>query len=105
MVLARELLNPVVAHLGDRRVDLIGDAASIGKPLQGLPTQVTVTARLRRDAALSQPGPPPTGRRGRPRAKGDRLPQLIVPAGMTPKHERTAAVVGATGIEPVTSAV
>jgi hypothetical protein len=83
LVLARELLDLVVAHVGDRRVDLVGDAAYIGKPLQGLPAQVTVTARLRCDAALYQPAPPPTGRRGRPRVKGDRLPELIVLAGMT----------------------
>src|SRR6266545_4816413 len=50
-----------------RPVHLVGDAAYIGKPLQGLPAQVTVTARLRCDAALYQPAPPPTGRPGRPR--------------------------------------
>lgn len=30
--------------------------------------------RIRRDAALYQAAPPPTGKRGRPRTKGDRLP-------------------------------
>src|SRR6266508_4467278 len=82
-VVARELLDLVVAHVGDRPVHLVGDAAYIGKPLQGLPAQVTVTARLRCDAALYQPAPPPTGRPGRPRLKGDRLPELIVLAAMT----------------------
>ena len=33
-----------------------------------------VTSRLRRDAALYEPAPPRTGKRGRPRTKGDRLP-------------------------------
>src|SRR6266545_2864636 len=66
-----------------RPVHLVGDAAYIGKPLQGLPAQVTVTARLRCDAALYQPAPPPTGRPGRPRLKGDRLPELIVLAALT----------------------
>ena len=83
LVLARELLDLVVAHVGDRPVHLVGDAAYIGKPLQGLPAQVTVTARLRCDAALYAPAPPPTGRPGRPRLKGDRLPELIVLAAMT----------------------
>jgi hypothetical protein len=83
LVLARELVDLAVAHLGDRPVHLVGDAAYIGKPLQGLPTQVTVTARLRCDAALYAPPPPRTGRPGRPRAKGDRLPELIVIAAMT----------------------
>ncbi len=67
----------------DRPVHLVGDAASVGKPLRGLPAHVTVTARLRCDAALYAPAPPPTGRRGRPRVKGDRLPEPIVIAAMT----------------------
>ena len=83
LMLARELLDLVTGHLGDRPVHLVGDAAYIGKPLRGLPTQVTVTARLRSDAALYAPPPPRTGRRGRPRVKGDRLPELIIIAAMT----------------------
>jgi hypothetical protein len=83
LLLARELVDLVVAHVGDRPVHLVGDAASIGKPLRGLPAQVTVTARLRADAALYAPPPPRTGRPGRPRGKGDRLPELIVLAAMT----------------------
>jgi hypothetical protein len=82
LLLARDLLDLVVNHVGDRPVHLVGDAAYIGKPLRGLPAHVTVTARLRSDAALYQP-PPRTGRAGRPRAKGDRLPELIVLAAMT----------------------
>jgi hypothetical protein len=81
--LARELLDLVVAHLSGRPVHLVGDAAYIGKPLQLLHAQVTVTARLRCDAVLYQPAPPHTGRAGRPRVKGDRLPELIVLAAMT----------------------
>jgi hypothetical protein len=83
LVLARELVDLACGHLGDRQVHLVGDAAYIGKPLQGLPTHVTVTARLRANAALYTPAPPPTGRRGRPRVKGDRLPELIMLAAMT----------------------
>ncbi|HZC99047.1 MAG TPA: transposase [Actinomycetes bacterium] len=88
LILARELLDIVVGHLGDRPVHLVGDAAYIGKPLRRLPAQVTVTARLRCDAALYAPPPPPTGRRGRPRRKGDRLPDLVVIAAMT-RHRWT----------------
>jgi hypothetical protein len=83
LVLARELVDLVTAHLGDRPVHLVGDAAYIGKPLQGLPAHLTVTARLRSDAALYAPPPPRTGRAGRPRVKGHRLPELIVIAAMT----------------------
>src|SRR6266536_2160508 len=52
LVLARELVDLACGHLGDRQVHLVGDAADIGKPLQGLPTPVTVTARLRANGAL-----------------------------------------------------
>src|SRR5918994_6201169 len=83
LALARELLDLVTGHLGDRPVHLVGDAAYIGKPLRGLPAHVTGTARLRSDAALYQPAPPRTGRPGRPRRKGNRLPELIVLAAMT----------------------
>jgi hypothetical protein len=94
--LARGLVDLVCGHLGDRPVHLVGDAAYIGKPLRGLPAHVTVTARLRSDAALYQPAPPPTGRPGRPRVKGDRLPELIMLAAMT--HYRwTPVQVGCYG--------
>jgi hypothetical protein len=83
LMLARQLLDVITGHVGDRPVHLVGDAAYIGKPLQGLPTQVTVTARLRCDATLYAPPPPRTGRPGRPRVKGRRLPELIVIAAMT----------------------
>jgi len=38
------------------------------------PAPHKLTSRMRRDAALYQPAPPRTGRRGRPRTKGERLP-------------------------------
>jgi hypothetical protein len=43
---------------------------------QSLSTPVTLVTRLRLDAALYDPAPPPTGRRGRPRLKGARQPTL-----------------------------
>jgi len=97
LLLARELVDLVVNHVGDRPVHLVGDAAYIGKPLRGLPARVTVTARLRCDAALYQPAPPPpTHRAGRPRVKGDRLPELIVLAAMT-RYRWTAVQVRCYG--------
>jgi len=83
LMLARELLDLATGHLDDRQVHLVGDAAYIGTPLRGLPAHVTVTARLRCDAALHQLPPPRTGRAGRPHVKGPRLPELIMLAGMT----------------------
>jgi hypothetical protein len=74
LVLTRELLDILVAHLGDRPVHLVGDAAYIGKPLQGLPAHVTVTARLRCDAALYQPAPPPPATAAAPGPKATGSP-------------------------------
>ena len=82
--LAVELVTVICGHLGDRRVDLVCDGAYAGKALQELPSQVTVTTRLRADAALYQlPPPRRPGQRGRPPAKGARLPDLTRLAGMT----------------------
>ena len=81
--LATELVRVVCAHLGDRRVDLVCDGAYAGKQLGDLPGQVTVTTRLRADARLCRLAPPRRpGTRGRPRTKGDRLPELTLLAGM-----------------------
>lgn len=43
---------------------------------QTMVNPVTVITRLRLDAALYEPAPPPTGKAGRPRKKGKRLPTL-----------------------------
>ncbi len=82
--LACELVGLLASRYPDRQVHLVGDAAYAGRALRGLPKQVTVTTRLRADAALyALPGPRRPGRRGRPRVKGERLPELIVLAAMT----------------------
>jgi hypothetical protein len=47
-----------------------------GRRLSRLPPGITWTTRLRKDAALYGPQRARTGRRGRPRAKGTRLPCL-----------------------------
>jgi hypothetical protein len=43
---------------------------------QTMTNPVTIITRLRWDAALYEPAPPPTGKAGRPRKKGKRLPTL-----------------------------
>jgi hypothetical protein len=81
--LAIELVQVVCGHLGPRRVDLLCDGAYAGKALRHLPRQVTITTRLRADAALYRlPGPRRPGQRGRPPTKGARLPDLTTLAGM-----------------------
>jgi DDE superfamily endonuclease len=74
--LAAQMVTALAEALPGRRIHVVADAAYAGKELRGLPEQVSWTTRLRKDAALYQPAPPRTGRRGRPRKKGNRLPSL-----------------------------
>jgi hypothetical protein len=90
--LAVELVGLVAARYPDRRLHLVGDAAYAGKTLRDLPERATVTTRLRGDAALYELAPPPTGKPGRPRRKGKRLPELIVLAALTKVRWRQAVV-------------
>jgi hypothetical protein len=82
-VLGRELLEALAGRFPDRQVHVVGDAAYATRAWRGLPGRISITARLRCDAALHQLAPAPTGRPGRPRAKGARLPALVMLAGLT----------------------
>jgi len=64
--LARELVDLLAARLGDRQLDVVGDAAYATNAWRGVGDRVTVTSRLRHDAALYDRRPPRTGQRGRP---------------------------------------
>jgi DDE superfamily endonuclease len=74
--LARELVDLLAARLPDRTIHVVGDSAYAAKAWRSLPEHVTITFRLRKNAALNAPKPPPTGKRGRPAEKGKRLPSL-----------------------------
>ena len=74
--MAREMIDLLAARLPGRRIDLVGDAAYATEAWRGLPGRVTVTSRLRSNAAIYDPKPEPTGKRGRPRKWGRRLPRL-----------------------------
>jgi hypothetical protein len=69
--LAGELISLLAKGFPNRRIHVVGDAAYHGRPL--LIAGTTMTTRLPVNAALYAPAPPRTGRRGRPRLKGDRL--------------------------------
>jgi hypothetical protein len=71
--LARELIDLLAARLPDRQIDVVGDAAYATNAWRGVGGRVTVTSRLRHDAALYGRTPPRTGQRGRPRKWGKRL--------------------------------
>lgn len=74
--LAREMIVLLAARLPGRRIHEVGDAAYASQAWQDLPSNITMTSRLRSNAAIYKPAPPPTGKRGRPRKWGARLPSL-----------------------------
>jgi hypothetical protein len=76
LVLARQMAAALAAALPGRPIHVVADAAYAGRELRRLPEAVTWTTRLRKDAALHELPGPRTGRRGRPRVKGNRLPSL-----------------------------
>ena len=100
-----ELVRLLAERYPTRRIHLACDAAYAGKALRALPEQVTVTVRMRADAALFQLPPPPTGRPGRPRSRGDRLPELIVIAALTATGWQHALVCRYGRTDPVELAV
>jgi hypothetical protein len=75
-LLARELVDLLAARLPGRRIDLVGDAAYATTAWRGIDGRVTITSRLRSDAAIYAPAPQRTGKRGRPRKWGAHLPSL-----------------------------
>ena len=74
--LAREMIELLAARLPERQIDVVGDAAYATEAWRGLGARITVTSRLRVDAALYDRQPPRTGKQGRPRKWGQRLPNL-----------------------------
>jgi hypothetical protein len=71
VALAAEMTGLLAAAFPGRPVHGTGDAAFHGKALAS--GDATWTTRLPAKAVLHGPKPPPTGKRGRPRAKGARL--------------------------------
>ncbi len=74
--LARRMTQMIAGALPGRDVHVVTDAAYAGNELKKPGPQATWTTRLRKDAALYELPPERTGKRGRPRAKGPRLPPL-----------------------------
>lgn len=71
--LAEQILRQLAEWLPERSFALCADGAYATLIGRGLP-RTSVTSRMRRDAAIYTAAPPKTGKRGRPRTKGDRLP-------------------------------
>lgn len=73
--LARDMLAQLAGWLPDRTFEVACDGAYATLCGAGL-ARVHITSRLRRDAAVYELTPPRTGKRGRPRKKGQRLPAV-----------------------------
>jgi hypothetical protein len=77
---ARQMITQVRQWLPHRLLVVVADSSYAAIELlaacQDLPQPVTVVTRVRLDAALYDPAPPPTKRRGRPPKKGARQPTL-----------------------------
>jgi hypothetical protein len=71
--LAVRLVELIAAAWPERRIDVVTDAGYSSAALRALPERITWTLRLRKTACLHGPTPPRTGRRGRPRQRGQRL--------------------------------
>jgi DDE superfamily endonuclease len=74
--LARRMITRLAAELPGREINVTADSAYAGEELKQLPDGVTWTTRLRANAALHDLPPARTGKKGRPRKKGNRLPSL-----------------------------
>jgi SRSO17 transposase len=74
--LARDMIDLLAARITDRTIHTVGDAAYATGAARGLPARVTLTSRLRSNAALYARTPPRTGSRGRPAKWGKRLAGL-----------------------------
>ena len=70
---AAALVSLLALAFPGRMIHVVADAAYHGPALRALPENVTWTCRIPRNAVLYDLAPPRTGRRGRPRTKGDRL--------------------------------
>lgn len=70
--LAAQMLAQISGWLPDRHLQVCADGAYASLAGAGL-EHVHVCSRMRRDAAIFEPPPPRTGKRGRPRKRGARL--------------------------------
>jgi len=94
--LVQEMIAELSGWLPERSFILCGDGAYATLAGSGLP-RTHVISRMRRDAALFEPAPPRTGRRGRPAKKGARLPTPAAQATAAPDKDWTRASINRRG--------
>jgi hypothetical protein len=94
--LARRMTASLADALPGRDLHAVADSAYAGEELKKLGRNVTWTTRLRKDAALHGLPPERTGKRGRPRVRGARLPKLAGLAAATAFTQVTVTRYGKT---------
>ena len=95
------MIDLLTARLPERQIDVVGDAAYATEAWRGVTGRVTVTSRLRCDAAIYDREPPRTGKQGRPRKWGQRLPSLATIALDPATHHGFFPIPTGTGGGPV----
>jgi hypothetical protein len=71
--LARDLVDAIAERFADREVHIVADAAYGCGAFIGLGDGMTMTTRAKANAVFHHLAPPRTGKRGRPRLKGERI--------------------------------
>lgn len=71
--LACDLVDALAERFGDRGIDVVADAVYGCGAFAGLGEDMTMITRARSTAVFSEVAPPRTGKRGRPRRKGERI--------------------------------
>ena len=102
---AKAMLAELAGWLPQRSFHLCADGAYASLAGADLP-RCHVTSRMRRDAAIFEPAPPHTGKRGRPRTKGARLPTpqaLAAKVGQRDWQRAQVDVRGETVVERLVS--
>ena len=89
---AAAMITELAGWLPDRELHLCADGAYATLAGADLP-RTQVTSRMRRDAALYEAAPARTGKRGRPRTKGARLPSPTgLAAAAKPRQWETVSI-------------
>jgi hypothetical protein len=89
-----QMITTIAGRVPVRRIHVVADAAYHGKGLRDLPARISWTTRLPRNAALYHRAPARTGKRGRPRCKGDRIGTPAQAAATAPWQTMTVARYG-----------
>ena len=93
---AAAMITQIAGWLPGRRLHLVADGAYATLAGTAL-ARTHLTSRMRRDAALYAAAPPRTGRPGRPRTKGDRLPAPPTMAEQARKRDWVKVAVDVRG--------